>query len=445
MGLKQRLLQGQTGLSAGSFPGDTPINDPQSGFIQSNSPSLTYEDETLGQPNNGSILANTLDNTGLDNTLGLHDANKPISPVSTDFPSLSRGEFGGASSQYIQTYGPNNTYLSSVSIEDTDSPQLNTLNKTSLDNTNGASISNVPIPNSISAPTNYPQLASGEFGGSPTQNISPYNANNTYLSSIGDINATPQTATLDKTSLDNTNDNSISNIPIPNNISYPNDYPQPVSGIFSGAPSQYETPYNANNTYLDIVDTISIPANNNQVNTLDNTGLDNSNGNFDPTTFRPNSISAPTNYGNVPNSPSVQLGEFGGAPSQYIESYTPNGTTYLEQIDSSNFIGIQSSSLPSSGLSTDPSNAAPTTFIAPLVDNITTYPAENVTHNTLTSGLNSAPQPFVQTWGNNNPYYTFYTNNKDAFNPASGERQQYTPSLLEKITAPLTNTLNRIF
>jgi len=409
MGLKQRLLQGQTGLSAGSFPGDTPINNPQSGFVQSNSPNLTYEDETLGQPNNGSALINTLDNTGLDNTIGLYDTNNPIPSINTDYPSLTKGEYGGASSQYSQIYGPNNTYLSSVPIEDTDSPQLSTLNKTSLDNTNEGSISNIPIPNSISAPNDYPQLASGEFGGAPSQYISPYSTNNTYLNSIGNINETPQTLTLDKTSLDNTNSTSISNIPIPDSISVPNNYPQPVSGEFGGSPSQYESQYNANNSYLDIIDTISVPANNNQVNTLDNTGLDNSNSNFDPTAFKPDELSVPTNYGNLPNSPSVQLGEYGGAPSQYVDQYTPNGVTYIEQIDSPNFVGIQSSSFSSSGLSTDTSNTAPTAFIVPLPDTITTYPAENVT-----SIIGGAPQQFNQLWGETKPYYNYMKTNFEA-------------------------------
>jgi hypothetical protein len=340
MGLKQRLLQGQTGLSAGSFPGDTPINNPQSGFVQSNSPNLTYEDETLGQPNNGSALINTLDNTGLDNTIGLYDTNNPIPSINTDYPSLTKGEYGGASSQYSQIYGPNNTYLSNISIEDIDSPQLNTLNKTSLDNTNSASISNIPIPDNISAP---------------------------------------------------------------------NDYPQPVSGRFGSSPSQYESQYNANNPYLDIINTISIPANNNQVNTLDNTGLDNSNSNFDPTAFRPNELSVPTNYGNLPNSPSVQLGEYGGAPSQYVDQYTPNGTTYIEQIDSPNFVGVQSSSFSSSGLSTDTSNTAPTAFIVPLPDTITTYPPENVT-----GIIGGAAQQFSQLWGETKPYYNYMKTNFEA-------------------------------
>jgi hypothetical protein len=68
MGLLELLQQGQTQLSAGSFPGDAPINDPQSGFVQDNSIYNSYEDETIGQPNNGSKLANTLDDTALDIT-----------------------------------------------------------------------------------------------------------------------------------------------------------------------------------------------------------------------------------------------------------------------------------------------------------------------------------------------------------------------------------------
>jgi hypothetical protein len=126
-------------------------------------------------------------------------------------------------------------------------------------------------------------------------------------------------------------------------------------------------------------------------------------------TFRPDEIGAPTNYGNLPNSPSVQLGEFGSAPSQYNNQFTPNGTTYLEQIDSPDFIGIQSSSFSGSGLSTDTSNAAPTTYIAPLIDNITTYPEENVT-----GIIGGAPQQFNQLWGENKPYYNYMKTNFEA-------------------------------
>ncbi len=49
MGLKQLLEQGQTLLSVGSFPGDVPINDPQSGFIQENSSIHTFSHNQIGK------------------------------------------------------------------------------------------------------------------------------------------------------------------------------------------------------------------------------------------------------------------------------------------------------------------------------------------------------------------------------------------------------------
>lgn len=271
MGLLNLLQQGQTTLSAGSFPGDTPINDAQSGFIQDNSSNNTYTDETLGQPNNGSVLINTLDNTGLDNTIALSNTGTPPPPINTNYPQLSKGEYGGAS-------------------------------------------------------------------------------------------------------------------------------------------SQFEPQYNANNTYLSIVDTISIPANNSQVYSLDNTGLDNLNPSFDPTTFKPNSISSPTDYGNVPSSPSVKLGEYGGAPSQYNDAYTPNNT-YLNQINTPEFTGTQVSAVTGSGLDTNLVDSSETTFTVPIPDTITVYPAGNVTHNTLSSGTNSSPKPFNQIWNSNNDYYEFMKEN----------------------------------
>ena len=199
MGLKQLLEQGQTTLSAGSFPGDTPINDPQSGFVQQNSPDNTYEDEVIGTPNNGSTLVNTLGSTALDNTQPLFDTSTLPPNTITDYPALTSGEFNGASTQYQTVYSPNNTYL--------------------------------------------------------------------------------------------------------------------------------------------------------------------------------NQVSSPT------------------------------------------FEGVQTPALPDSGLTTDTVNAIETTFIVPNPDNITTYPASDVTHNTLSSGLNSAPQQFNQIWNGQNKYWSFFRTNPTVFNP----------------------------
>lgn len=110
MGLKQLLEQGQTNLSVGSFPSDTPINDPQSGFVQENSSRYTYEDETLGQPNNGSVLVNTLDETSLDTT----DENPQGFTLNTDtvttYPAENTGVTGSAAHNYSQIWSSTNRY-----------------------------------------------------------------------------------------------------------------------------------------------------------------------------------------------------------------------------------------------------------------------------------------------------------------------------------------------
>ena len=370
MGLKDLLLQGQTTLSAGSFPGDIPINDPQSGFVQENSPNNTYEDETIGQPDNGSVLATTLGNTSLDNTQPLFDtATLPPSTVITDYPSLASGEFGGASSQYT------------------------------------------PI----------------------------YNSNNTYLNSITDINSTPQVNTLGQTGLDNTNTNAVPTTVVPNNISYPNNYPPLVSGEFNGAPSQYVSPYNPNNTYLNsIITTDTSP----QIDALGQTGLDVEDTNAAETTTTPNNITSPNNYGNLPNSPSVQLGEYGGAPSQYTSPYTPNNS-YLSQIDSPDFNGVQVAAITGSGLDTDLINAAETTFTVPLPDTITIYPADNVTHNTLTSGTDSAPKYYNQIWSNQNSYWNFFQDSPESFNPNTENKFQGNYDALGRLLNRLSNRIRR--
>jgi len=111
MGLKQLLEQGQTQLSVGSFPGDTPINDPQSGFVQENSSRYTYENEIIGQPNNGSILINTLDETSLDTT----DSNPQGFNLNTDtitvYPAENvTGVTGSAAHNYNQVWSSTNAY-----------------------------------------------------------------------------------------------------------------------------------------------------------------------------------------------------------------------------------------------------------------------------------------------------------------------------------------------
>ena len=172
MGLKDLLLLGETNLSAGSFPGDTPISDPQSGFTQQNSPDNTYQGETLGQVDNGSELINTLELTALDNSNTLQGFNnptiQPIPDLTTNYPEKAKGEFNSAANTFTQPYGPNNTYLDNINeiVDTTTNIQSNTLGLTALDVEN-----NGVLPTALlNAPTNpdntvYPaeNVTSGEI------------------------------------------------------------------------------------------------------------------------------------------------------------------------------------------------------------------------------------------------------------------------------------------
>jgi hypothetical protein len=453
MNLLERLQQGQTLLSAGSFPNDAPINDPQSGFTQDNSPENTYEDETVGQFNNGSVLSNTLDNTGLDITNFTQTTGTPPPTYDwvTNYPPLASGEFNGAPSLYGLAYAAENTYLDNVSIGDPNSPQLSTLAQTGLDNTNANAEGTTIIPNSISYPNNYPPLASGKFDGAPEQYDTPYNLDNTYLEDVpikdsdspqiptlSEINPpTPWSAptaypgnalgkwrgpstnftapwsygfpyeinlfnnlsyvkqqdTLDKTALDNTIPQSISTTnPIPDSNSYPNNYPALVSGEFNNAPSQYSSPYNPDNTYLDV---ISIQDSNSPQNfSLANTGLDNTNPLAAPSAIIPNDISYPNNY------PTLVSGEFNGAPSQYTSPYNSENP-YLNSVPIQDPNSPQIPTLEQTGLDNTDTDSTPTTIIP----NNISYPNEYPAIEGVNLGVfNGAPNQYNTVYSPTNTY-----------------------------------------
>lgn len=322
---------------------------------------------------------------------------------SPGFPEFVTGQFNGAPDIAQSFYNSGNTYLNHTPIQDPNSTQTITLSRTGLDNTDSDAVNTAFTPNALSAPNNYPYLVSGEWGGAPSQYESLYNANNTYLS----IDNTFQVNTLGQTSLDNTNSMTVSNTITPNSANLPNTYPPLVSGEFNGAPSQYVSPYNANNTYLDNI-SIQDP-NSPQLPTLEETGLDNTDSNHLPTTITPDNTTYPNIY---PNIPRVNLGIFNSAPDQYVTSYTPN-STYLDQYEEiKNIItNTQTNTLDETGLDVENPDALPTSLLfAPTnPDTITIYPAANVTGVT-----GSAPQPFNQMWKPVNEYYSFMKENYEA-------------------------------
>ena len=410
MGLIELLQRGQTTLSAGSFPGDTPINDPQSGFIQSTSPTNTYSNETVGQLDNGSVLATTLDNTALDNTNTSHTTTTDIPALNTFFPLPAKGRYGLAPYVFNPNYNPSHTYLSLAGPNFTWHNNTE-LRQTSLDNTNGNRISATPIPNSISYPNYYPSIEDvnlGPFNGAPSTDptySTPYNPNNTYLDniSINDSNS-PQIGTLDQTGLDNSdNDNEFTAI-VPDSITYPNNYPtidKVYLGEFRGAPSPYETVYNPDNTYL--VDVPIQTPNSPQIPTLDQSSLDNANtGNISTTNPIPNANTFPNNYPIL--SPQTRMGKFGLQPNQYYTIWASNNK-YYSQFNYDNIITNSSNALVTyldyTGLTLDPSNLA--SFIQTYPFN-QTYLGSPGFPSFVTGQFNGAPSIFPGIYDGGNIY-----------------------------------------
>ncbi len=340
MGLLELLQQGQTQLSAGSYPGDAPINDPQSGFVQSNSPTSTYDDETIGQPNNGSALVNTLNNTALDNTAGASTTNTFPPQTDTLYPGLTTGIFGYYATQFTEPYNPtingSNGYYGFNNIYDIvdieTNPQVLTLSQTSLDNTDPESISLTINP--LSVDTSYPLFARGKWRANALQFSQLWNSGFGYASNFYSSPSLQQ-STLGKTALDNTlPERENTTYPIPNVISYPNDYvtlgnlpPQVGMGPFGFGPGQYSSNYAADGGYYsqNNYNNIILTSNNLLVITTPQSGL--SPNNNETATFIQ---SYPYNqtYLGSPGFPEFVTGQFNGAPD-IAQSFYNSGNTYL--------------------------------------------------------------------------------------------------------------------
>lgn len=344
---------------------------------------------------NPNIQPNTIiqGQTGLDNInpISAPTTTVPIDP--TQYPNQSTGEFGSNSNQYTSQYGPNSTYENEY-INDPfvfDTLQPSTLGQTGLDNLNPVVAPTTTIPNT---PTNYPNQATGEFGGVSTQYASQYGPNNTYENTyINDLVNfdTLQSTTLNETGLDNTNPQFIPTtlVPIDNTV-YPSP-PQTNLGEFNGAlPTTNFTPqYNPGFGYLNTYNNIITLAGNVQVNTLGQTGLDVENSNA--ITFTPNAVSAPTTY------PALSSGEFGSVSNQYTQIWNPIN----QYINGYNPL-TQPNTLGQTGLDNTDSNFAPTTTIPGV---FTQYPQ-------FTQGeFNGVPTQFNQIWNYNNKYIVNYNPN----------------------------------
>jgi hypothetical protein len=341
---------------------------------------------------NPNTQINSLGDTGLDiENIGL--VSTTISPTSdTDYPSLSSGEFGGQSNNFNQTYTPNNTYLDAFNPQT--QPDTVIQGQTGLDNTNPLSSPTTTTP---STTTQYPQFVQGEFSAAPSQYSQVWGPTNQY---IINYNSNTQPNTLDETGLDNTDDNFAPTTSTPSTTTQ---YPLFVQGEFNAAPTQYSQIWGPANQYI-----INYNSNT-QPNTINNgeTGLDNTNLAAFDTAFVPDPISSPTSY---PQPAQTYLGEFQGAPSQFNPLYNPNpGQSYLDNYSNiiSDTNNQQISALSNTGLDIENADAAPTTYAVPGIDNNTVYPLQ------VTGEYNGAPSPYGQTYTPSSTYEDIIINATD--------------------------------
>ena len=188
---------------------------------------------------------------------------------------------------------------------------------------------------------------------------------------------------------------------MPDSLTYPNVYPaiQNVSlGAFNGEPSQYESLYNPNSTYLDTYNTVTNDDTNPLNNNLNLSGLDNTY----PFESSPTAI-VPTDDTTYPV---FSTGQWRGASQLFTQKYGPSTNQYYPPFvttSNTDLLSQQYDSLPKTGLDIDNENAIPTTDVVVNPDNITVYPTSNVT-----SITGSAPQPFNQVWKPVKKYYNDY-------------------------------------
>jgi len=420
--------------NANNFPNNYPILSPQTGMgsfgLQPNQYYTIWasNNKYYSQNNYNNIITNSnnplidyMDLTGLTldpNSFASFIQTSPFNQTylgSPGFPPFVTGQFNGAPSIFQGTYDGGNIYLNNVPIKTPNSPQLNTLDETGLDNTNlNANLTSF-TPNGLTAPNNYPTIGNvnlGEFNGAPSQYQSLYNADATYLSYHPiQQESSPQSNTLNRTGLDNTSpENEFTAIIPSDTTSFPSIEGANL-GEWNGAPTQYNSnqAYRPDNTYLSNVN-IGDP-NSPQIPTLEKSGLDNTGSNL-PTTIVPDSLTYPNTY---PAVEGVNLGIFNGAPSQYQTTYTSTNT-YLDSVPIDSDNSRQKSTVLDGETALD--NTVPMYFPTTIPPNSTTSPTiyPSIQHANL-GEFNGAPSQYQTTYTPNSTYLDQYSTIVNEANP----------------------------
>jgi hypothetical protein len=228
--------------------------------------------------------------------------NGPIEPAT--------GEFNTGVTQFQQVWDSNNTYVNSFEGGDNVGIQPPTLAQTGLDIDNPNFIPSTTTPNTL---TLYPATALGGLGQSAVQFLQIWSPVVNYNNVVVGAPTSPLAQSLPETGLDNTDSSAVPTTVSPINTT---SYPNLATGEFGGAPTQYNNPYGPNNTYESTYINDPINFDTLQSTTLDETGLDNTNSQFTPTTLVPidNTV--------YPAPPQTNLGEFNGALP--TTNFTPN-------------------------------------------------------------------------------------------------------------------------
>jgi hypothetical protein len=222
--------------------------------------------------------------------------------------------------------------------------------------------------------------ATGEFntGTTPFQQV--WDSSNTYINSFeGGTNVGIQPPTLSETGLDVDNPNFIPSTTTPDTLTY---YPATAVGGLGQSALQFLQIWTPVINYNDVV--VGAPTSPLE-QSLNQTGLDNTEPNAVPTTVSPDTT---TVY------PSLATGEYNSVSNQYNQVYTSNNT-YLNSFNPD----TQVNSLTSTGLDIENNNAAPTTTIP---STVTQYPLF------VQGEFNGAPNQYSQIWGPANQYFVNY-------------------------------------
>ena len=331
-----------------------------------------------------------------------------------------------------------------------------------------------PVPQQGNGPVGP---ATGEFNTGTSPFIQTWDSNNTYINSFeGGTNVGIQPPTLAETGLDIDNPNFVSSTSIPNNLTF---YPATALGGLGQSVLQFIQIWTPVINYNDVV--VGAPTSPLE-QSLDQTGLDNTDATAVPTTVSPinttnypnlatgeyNSVSNQYNQVYGPNStyldnynpniqpnslsetgldieniglvsttvspdfntdyPSLSSGEFRGQSNDFNQAYTPNNT-YLNTFNPQ----TQPNTLNQTGLDIENQNSAPTT-VTP--STVTQYPQF------VQGEFNTAPNQYNQVWNPTNQYIINYNDNIQPNTVIDGETGLDNTNLLAFNTAFVPNNIS---